>query len=1071
MVILDKIWKYWRLVSVPTGAGGAEARHSRLLANKHRQQMSVLQMINKTHPQLIRGEPNVQVSDDVVRQWEADILATKNGSAVDIRNKINFLALGLSQGKSVLGWDVMIPAPQRIIRPAPSPFTPKSFHGLSHHREWQQSVESRMRQPFFQELLNNGNKAKGHRRLDPEYISWGLFLYMAITRDGMLTGKHIYGLALSTGTLSVHHSSAWLTLHDDESGDIRGKRPPRTRWLLGTQSLAILMRHLHNFGRPDNRDLTAAQLEKFTQAAWRHFCRALEVEEVSISSCMQHTATDLRLHTPEYLVRSALGKHMGTSISETRWRQLLIGGYVEQPDQDVSDESDEHYGEKGRNSEILSQHDRPASLQDAHRLLKSLRDRLYKSRGTKKLSFKNVTQLLEQAVEKSCAMAPVAECFCRWLLFLHVRKKRKQSTLYKYLSVSLPLLQSLGNTPVDQERLAHLVEAYHYVVEQAKTEKNRCYRWAILSSLHNFLVAELGLPRISMEFDGQTAQAERHADANCISEDEYRMVAQYLSQRSGSTLGAIQYWVFVLGFRAGLRIGEALSIQMHDVLISKHVENTDVILLIRSNVYVDTKSHDSRRQLPLHLLLTDSELEAFKSFYFSRDALAIHGRVMLFGLGGHSIAPLQDDVVQADIHKAMRELIGDPSLRYHHLRHSLANYLLLTFHGIDIPWSAPSHLDKLWDTVIDGPSRSGLYFIAQIMGHSSPDVTLRSYLHFTGLVLDNFCHRRSKITVDNRIGQPVAQLEALSGIIDIKPATLRKWKSRDGEKPPLWLGRAYPKCEWYDVAKQPVTPFPSISADSAPARPRLEQLPLEQVDTILQHLDEWSTEEVSRIFNLLDDELEQLKFSARRILSARTGRGKRAYRHVRNTAGKRPSLDGNGPPRLSAPHSLKDRQVAASIYQTIWSILEQEPDQLRKHLRYFYRFHRATDGHVWIRDVENGLLFVAWVLSLDSRLRAVIKITPSALSTLIEAEQIKEWQNLLPSQSHKVSWEEGAAGRRYRKSLGTGVVEFYIENQNKKSRSGHPVRYTLVIACIVMTALAAIEKQLLEPEADHNTSG
>jgi hypothetical protein len=344
------------------------------------------------------------------------------------------------------------------------------------------------------------------------------------------------------------------------------------------------------------------------------------------------------------------------------------------------------------------------------------------------------------------------------------------------------------------------------------------------------------------------------------------------------------------------------------------------------------------------------------------------------------------------------------------------------------------------------------------MGHSSPDVTLRSYLHFTGLVLDNFCHRRSKITDDNRIGQPIAQLEALNGIVEIKPATLRKWKSRFGEKPPLWFGRAYPQCEWHDVAKQPVTPFPSISVDSAPARPRLEQLPLEQVDTILQHLDEWSTEEVSRIFNLLDDELEQLKFSARRILSARTGRGKRAYRHVRNTAGKRPSLDGNGPPRLSAPHSLKERQVAASIYQTIWSTLDQEPDQLRKHLRYFYRFHRATDGHVWIRDVENGLSFVAWVLSLDSRLKAVIKVTPSALSALTEPEQVKGWQNLLPSQSHKVSWEAEATGRRYRKSLGTGVVEFYIENQNKKSRSGHPVRYTLVIACIVMTAVAVLEK-------------
>ncbi|WP_417582598.1 DNA breaking-rejoining enzyme, catalytic core [Nitrincola sp.] len=1052
---MDNIWKNWKVVAVPSGTGGAEARHRNLLVNKHRQQITVLKMINETYPQLVRGELNVQVPDDVVRQWESEIFASRSGSATEIRNKINFLALGLLQGKRELGWDVLIPAPQRVVRSAASPFTPQSFHGLSYHRDWQKAIESSIRHPNFQQLLNNGNTSKGHRRLDPEYISWGLFLYVAITRDGVINSKHLYGLALSTGTLSGRHSSAWLVLHDTGADQLKGKKPPLTRWLLGVQSLSILMRHLHHFGSPVRDEISADQLEKFTQAAWRQFCRALGVEKVSLTECMRHTATALRLHTPEYLVRSALGKHSGTSISETRWRQLLMGGYLEQSGQNVSEGSDDQYSEEGRYAEILSQQDRSDSLDEAHQLLKSLRDKLYKNRGTKRLIFRELTEQLELAVEKSCKMAPIVECLCRWLLFLHIKKKRKQSTLYKYLSTNLSLLQSLGNTPVDQERLPHLVEAYQYVVEQAKTEKNRCYRWAILSSFHSFLVAELGLPHVSMEFDGQAAQVERHADANCISEDEYRVVAHHLSQGSGSALGAIQYWVFVLGYRAGLRIGEALSIQVHDVLISQDVQDTEVILLIRNNVYFDTKSHDSRRQLPLHLLLTDSELEAFKSFYCSRNALAAHGRVMLFGLGGHSVAPLQDGIVQSDIHSAMRQLIGDPSLRYQHLRHSLANYLLLSFHGIDIPWSAPSHLGKLWGAVRDEPSRSGLYFIAQIMGHSSPDVTLRSYLHFTDLLLNHFCHQRSKITAGAGIDHPIAQLEVLNGIVDIKPATLRQWKRRFGEKPPLWLARAYPLCEWSDISEHPVTPYPSIPTDSVLARPGLQQLSLEQIETILQYLNKRSVDEVVRIFNLLEHEAGLLKSCAKKVLSARTGRGNRAYRHVRKTAGKHQPPDGNGPPRLSVPHSLRDRQVTVSLYQAVWASLSQDPDVLRRQLRYFYRFHRATDGHVWVRDIEDGLSFVAWVLSLDARVRAVIKVTPSAHSSLTEQEQEKAWQNLLSSQSHKVSWELKEAGRRYRQSLGTGVIEFYIDSQSRKSRSGYPVRYTLVMACIIMAAFAS----------------
>ena len=114
----------------------------------------------------------------------------------------------------------------------------------------------------------------------------------------------------------------------------------------------------------------------------------------------------------------------------------------------------------------------------------------------------------------------------------------------------------------------------------------------------------------------------------------------------------------VLGFRAGLRIGEALSIQLDDAA-HQEVQNTYVTLPVRNNEYVGVKSHDfNGGQLPLHYLLTDSELEALKTF-IERQEVTLHGRVMLFGEGSGSVAPLRDDEVQADLDEAMRRITGD----------------------------------------------------------------------------------------------------------------------------------------------------------------------------------------------------------------------------------------------------------------------------------------------------------------------------------------------------------------------------------------------------------------------------
>lgn len=302
---------------------------------------------------------------------------------------------------------------------------------------------------------------------------------------------------------------------------------------------------------------------------------------------------------------------------------------------------------------------------------------------------------------------------------------------------------------------------------------------------------------------------------------------------------------------------------------------------------------------------------------------------------------------------------------------------------------------------------------------------------------------------------PIAQLEPLAGVLDIKPATLRKWKERFGERPPLWLNKAFPKCPLIDVAQREVEPYPALPARILPERQGLSQLSLEQLAAALEALHQRDIDDVEHIFNLYEGEAERLTSCAGRVLTARTRRGMSAFRHYRITKGKQPAPSHRAHPRLPMPHSLAERSVVHAMYQAIWSRwFKQHPDELRQQLRFFYRYHRATDGHVWIRDADDGLAFVSWVLSLDARVKAFIEVTPSAQSPLSAKQQLSEWEKRLPSHQRKVEWQLTSPGKRYSKPLGTGNVTFYVVNKNKRARSGYPARYVLVMACIVMAAVA-----------------
>ncbi|ERS91794.1 tyrosine-type recombinase/integrase [Halomonas sp. PBN3] len=1052
----SSVWKGWNLLVLPEAAGGAEARRRQQLRPRQQGQLEVLAQVNEFHPGLVSGERDITVPDDLPQQWVDHILSKAGASAAASRHKVNFLVQGLRQGERQLGWQVRVPAPMHHVQPEASPFTPDALVRLNAYRDWCRLVEEGLQTDQFHDLLQQGNGLKGHRRLESEHISWGLLMYLAITRDGLLARKAVNSLPLAAATLATYGGTAWCLLHESPPEDMPEPVPPRSRWLLGASTLAVLMRHLDRYGDPQQQAKTTSYktAKEFSATAWSAFCRAVGADKsMTLPACQAMAATALRLHVPRYLVDSALGKHAVTSIDEPRWQQLLSGGYVQHAGLAEDEEERPPFpGSQPAVPDMPVERDQP--IYKARELLAGLRGWLSPTRETKRRTYAAITARLEETLAETRRMVPIAEWICRWLYYLHVDMKRKQSTLHTYLGSALPILKYIGDTPLSPSRLTELVDAYQQVIEEGKTEKNRHYRWTVLHGFHNFLVSELGLAKVKMELVGSGAGVTYHADANILSETEYQLVAERLKLMDPSILGKIRYWVCVLGFRAGLRIGEVLSIQICDVQLKKRVPDTDVVLLVRDNEYVANKSYSSRRQLPLHHLLTEEELGPFKDYVINRQEMSRHPRVMLFGEGGESLAPLRDDKVSPAIHEVMRRVTGDPSVRFHHLRHSLANNLLLAFHGIPAPWAAPAHLNALWYEITGGVvSRQGLHFIAQVMGHSSPDVTLRSYLHCTEWLMGHYLQHEPHSVEGARRPSPAVELEALAELLGLKPARVRKWKQRYGERPAIWLSKAFKACPITDVEDREPQPFPALAGITPVEHDRLHHLSLESLETLLDARNRYSPEELERIFSLREGEVARLMEAERRVLSLRTRRGSRAHRHCRATKGKQQTDAQTDLPRLPRPHAISERRIINALYQVIWrDWYEKSPEVLLEHLRYFYAYHRATEGHVWIRDADTGLAFVSWVLSLHSGVRANIEVTPTARSPLTAKQQLSEWKKRLPSQRHKVQWRTKPAGRRYANELGTGNVALRVVNEGKEALSVYPVRYVLVMACIVMTA-------------------
>jgi len=215
-------------------------------------------------------------------------------------------------------------------------------------------------------------------------------------------------------------------------------------------------------------------------------------------------------------------------------------------------------------------------------------------------------------------------------------------------------------------------------------------------------------------------------------------------------------------------------------------------LFIRNNAFSRLKTSNGVRQIPLLPFLEKGELQLIKKWHRKRLGESLGDlELPFFTDSADSQTPIGAHNIFPEINEIMRNMTGDNSLHFHHLRHSFANWTLLRLIAPDYPQILESEIalpqgvssDRSLSISITSDRHPGtkmLYALARLMGHASPDETLFSYIHLLDWILAKALQRIS----------PSLSKTALEKIYGVSKTTIHRNQSPDGTLKPENFNRS-----------------------------------------------------------------------------------------------------------------------------------------------------------------------------------------------------------------------------------------------------------------------------------------
>lgn len=681
---------------------------------------------------LLTGRACKEPRKDSIRKLEHDIIARFK----PLRETVCYLyalALVIDRGNGEGLFRLCPPRVPTLEKRTPSPFREGRMPLIAHPRLWREAV---------------GGPVRASRASAGDvYI--GRILASAAVNGGLLHPSLLTALCDSLqDRLSILEDRSYLELHLPWQGKADMEL---RRWFPDPLTELLILNLTHSRSPASS---SKAKRGSTTGDVWRHlrvFFKAAITDKSyrpkNITEFFELISLELKTQISVFLVVYAERRFVSHSLKDYAWERLH-GIPVADEKTEQADEAEDLIGDNAPDS---------AEPVEGYvsAFVPSWLDRLCDALGgkDKKVARRKIAALTSPDDIGQKAMFAL---FTRWAEHMLVKGSTtgnplRLSTIRDYARrvgvriVGLSAFQDITALTADG-----LEEIYQQIIEGATSDGQRRHHARGLREFHHFLMKHYQVDPINEREVLGIGTALAPVDANLLTEDEYRRVLARIDEVGldirHPDLPIIAKLLCILSFRCGLRRLEILKLETRDLHDDDPAE-----LIVRPYAHRPLKTKSSTRKIPLYALLEPDELALLKQWKAKRVRQRNNREepFFLFGIPELLYSFVPEESIFPVIHRVMREVTGDPTVRFHHLRHSFASWTLLRLFlsGLKTPPDLYPHLPatqaflatskNLRRTLYghDWPTRKHLYAVASMLGHSGPDVSLAHYIHTCDLAL------------------------------------------------------------------------------------------------------------------------------------------------------------------------------------------------------------------------------------------------------------------------------------------------------------------------------------------------
>lgn len=333
----------------------------------------------------------------------------------------------------------------------------------------------------------------------------------------------------------------------------------------------------------------------------------------------------------------------------------------------------------------------------------------------------------------------------------HLERRKKQSIRVKsvdryLLSIGYALLRVAGDLPFHNLEPQDLGMVYEEVT--LRLGKNG-FGLQRLRQFHGFLQVYYGAQALEWdEMMGTGAKPQVSVNANLITPGVYNAVLKAFGWGNADLTRwqKLHIIAVMLLYRCGLRPSELQALRLKDVQGVTQFE-----ILIRNSRLNSIKTNAGIRRVPVSYMLHKEELELFLAYHKMRlEEDRYFGGGLLLTHPVHFTGLLSDEELLEPIRKLLKSITKDENLRLYHLRHSFLTWAEIALmlgqsrNQVELPEIVPcqSEVDAIHHLFRhlygnEAMGRKGMYLIAMLAGHASPETTCHHYCHLLDVMLSH----------------------------------------------------------------------------------------------------------------------------------------------------------------------------------------------------------------------------------------------------------------------------------------------------------------------------------------------